>query len=140
MLAVEGRGLPIGLTITSATPHESKLIEPLLNTIRVPRAGAGRPRTRIKRLIYDRAADSLKLRRRLLEERNVDLICPHRKNCKHKVQDGRKLRRYEDRWTVERTNAWLQNYRRVATRFDRLISSYTAFVILACIMIVLKRL
>lgn len=123
MLAVEGRGLPIGLTITSATPHESKLIEPLLNTIRVPRVGVGRPRTKIKRLIYDRAADSLKLRRRLLEEHGVDLICPRRKNCRHKVQYGRKLRRYGDRLTVERTNAWLQNYRRVATRFDRLMGT-----------------
>lgn len=140
MLVLEGKGLPIGMTITSATQHESQLIEPLLDTVRVPRVGAGRPRTKIKRLIYDRAADSLKLRRRLLEERGVDLICPHRKNCRHKVQDGRKLRRYGDRWTVERTNAWLQNYRRVATRFDRLISSYSAFVILACCMIVLKRL
>ena len=97
MLAVEGRGAPIGLTITSATPHEWKLIEPLLNTIRVPRVGAGRPRTKIKRLIYDRAADSLKLRRRLLEGRGVDLICLHRKNCRHKVQDGRILRRSGDR-------------------------------------------
>ena len=140
MVAVDGQGIPIGIKLSSATPHESKLIEPTLDTIRVPRIGAGRPRTKIKRLIYDRAADYTSLRVRLKEERGIDLICPHRKNCKQKMQDGRKLARYKRRWIVERTNAWLLNFRRVVTRYDRLISSYFAFVILACIMIVIRRL
>ena len=140
MVAVDGQGLPIGIKLSSATPHESKLIESTLDTVRIPRIGAGRPRTKIQRLIYDRAADYPSLRRRLLEQRGIDLICPHRKICKQKMQDGRKLARYKKRWKVERTNAWLLNFRLVATRYDKLISSYFAFVLLACIMIVLRRL
>ena len=140
MVAADGEGIPLGIKLTSATPHETRLIESTLDEIRVPRVGAGRPRKRIKRLIYDRAADSLKLRQRLKTERGIDLICPHRLNCKNKVQDVRKLRRYKRRWKIERTNSWLQNYRRVVIRYDRFLSSYTAFVILACIMICIKRL
>lgn len=68
MLAVEGKGLPIGLLVTSATPHESKLIAPLLDSIRVSRIGAGRPRARISRLSYDKAADCFKPRCRLMED------------------------------------------------------------------------
>ena len=139
MAAADGKGVPIGIRVTSATPHESQLIEDTLETIRAPRIHGGRPRKRFQRLIYDRAADSLPLRVRL-KRIGIDLICPHRTNCKHKVQDGRKLRRYKRRWTIERTNAWLQNYRRVATRYDRLITSYVTFVIIACIMICIKRL
>lgn len=45
--------------------------------------------------------------------------------------------RYATRWIVERTTAWLQNYRRVLVRHDRLLSTYRAFVMLACTMIAL---
>ena len=54
MVVVDGQGMPIGLKLTSATPHESTLIN-TLDTIRVPRKGKGRPRKRFPRLIYDRA-------------------------------------------------------------------------------------
>lgn len=88
----------------------------------------------------DRAADSKKLRERLMKERGIDLICSHRSTCKYRTQDGRKLRRYSRRWIIERTNAWLQNFRRIVVRYDRFISSYHSFVTLASIMICLKRL
>ena len=116
------------------------MIESTLDTIRVPRKRKGRPRKRFVRLIYDRAADSLPLRRRLKSERKIELICPQRSNQKMKVQDGRKLRRYSRRWKIERTNAWLQNFRRVLVRFDRKIAMFTGFVILACIIITLRQL
>ena len=98
MVVADGKGIPIGLKLTSATPHESTLIEDTLDTIRVPRQGRGRPRKRFPRLIYDRAADSLPLRKRLKKERKIDLICPQRSNQKIKIQDRRKLRRYRRRW------------------------------------------
>ena len=140
MVVADGKGIPIGLKLTSATPHEATLIESTLDTIRVPRNGKGRPRKRFPRLIYDKAADSIPLRNRLKRERKIDLICPQRSNQKTKIQDGRKLRRYKRRWKIERTNAWLQNYRRVLVRFDRLFIIYYAFVTLACLMITLRRL
>ena len=79
------------------------------------------------------------LRKRLKSERNIDLICPQRSNQKTKVQD-RKLCRYRRGWKIERTNAWLQNYRRVLVRFDRFFTMYYAFVTLAYLLITLKRL
>ncbi|MGI5832717.1 MAG: IS5 family transposase [Thermoguttaceae bacterium] len=140
MVVVDGQGMPIGLKLTSATPNESTLIESTLDTIRVPRKGKERPRKRFPRLIYDRAADRHQLRHRLKTERKIDLICPQRSNRKVKVQDGRKLRRYRRRWKIERTNAWLQNFRRVLVRFDHSITMSTGFVTLACIMITLRQL
>ncbi len=128
------------MQLTSATPHEVKLIESTIDKIRVPRLKRGRPRKRIDRLIYDKAADSAALRNRL-KKCGIDLIVPHKSNRKGlKLQDGRKLRRYRRRWLVERTNAWLQNFRRVLTRFDRKILIYEGFVNLACIMLVLYKL
>ena len=71
MVLADGDGLPLGVTIASASPHEVKLIEPLLERRLL--------RRRIRRLIYDQAADSDPLRARL-NRRGIELICPHRRN------------------------------------------------------------
>ena len=65
-------------------------------------------------MIADRAYDSDPLRARLAA-RGIELIAPHRWNrSKPCTQDGRTLRRYRRRWKIERTFAWLGNYRQVA--------------------------
>jgi len=139
MVVVDGQGIPLGSTLTSASPAEVTLAEETLNRVIVPRKGRGRPKQRPQRLIADRAYDSDHLRKRL-KTIKIDLIVPHRKNRKKpKTQDGRKLRRYRKRWKVERTIAWLGNFRRLIVRHERHIRMYRAFFHLACIMIVLNR-
>ena len=58
-------------------------------------------------LIGDRAYDSDPLDEQLRRE-GVEMIAPHRSNRKRKTQDGRRLRRYERRWIVERFFARIQ--------------------------------
>src|SRR5919204_2228779 len=41
-----------------------------------------------------------------------------------------------ERWPVERTNAWLHNWRRVSTRWERRAELYLALLQLACSMII----
>jgi transposase len=107
--------------------------------VKVPRNGRGRPKKRSLRLIVDKSYDSDPLRKRL-KECKIDLIVPHRNNRKKsKLQDGRKLRRYRRRWKIERTFAWLGNYRRLLVRHERRIDMYRAFFHLACLIIVLNR-
>jgi transposase len=90
-------------------------------------------------VIADRAYDSDPLRERL-KKRGIDLIVPYRKNNqKRKHEDGRKLRRYKRRWIVERTNAWLGQFRRLLVRHEHLLSTYRAFFYLACLWITLRR-
>ena len=75
-----------------------------------------------------------------LAQRGIELIVPHRKNRrKPPTQDGRALRRYKRRWTVERTFAWLGNFRRLVVRYDRSLTIYQALFHIACFMIVLRR-
>jgi transposase len=117
MVVVDGQGIPLGGTITSASPAEVTLIEQVLNQ--------SYGKSKIQRLIYDKAADSDPLRVRLAK-RGIDLICPHRINRrKVALQDGRKLRRYARRWIVERTISWLGNYRRLLIRWERYLNLYT---------------
>ena len=140
MVVVDGRGLPLGNYLHSASPAEVKLAETTLAAIRVGRCHhAGRPRQKPLRVIADKAYDSDPLRKRL-RQRGIELICPHKRNrVRPATQDGRALRRYRRRWIVERTNAWLGNFRRLVVRYDRSLTIYGAFFHIACFMIVLRR-
>ena len=139
MVVVDGKGVPLGSTLASASPAEVTLAEETLETVKVPRKGRGRPKKRPLRLIGDKGYDSDPLRERL-KRIKIDLIAPHRKNRrKPKTQDGRKLRRYRKRWKVERTFAWIGNFRRLVVRYERHIQIYQAFFHLACLMITLNR-
>jgi transposase len=89
-------------------------------------------------LIGDKAYDSDRLDNQL-KEQGIEMIAPHKQNRKKpKTQDGRSLRRYKRRWKVERFFAWVQNFRRVATRFDYKAENYLGFVHLGCIVILLR--
>jgi transposase len=140
MVVVDGQGVPLGKQLYSASPHEVRLAEETLAAIRVTRQRrGGRPRQNVRRVIADRAFDSDPLRARLAA-RGIELIAPHRWNrSKPRTQDGRALRRYRRRWKIERTFAWLGNYRRLVVRYDRSITIYEAFFHIACFMLVLRR-
>ena len=111
-----------------------KLLEPTLHTL------PQKLLDKVQRLVLDRGYDSDPLRGRL-KERGIEMICPHRRNRKKpRTQDGRKLRRYKRRWKVERTFAWLSNYRRLVVRWERSLVVYQGFFHLACALIALNRL
>lgn len=84
------------------------------------------------------AYDSNALDAQLLRERNIELIAPNNPTRKRKTQDGRPLRRYKRRWLVERIFAWLQNNRRLVTRYERKAANFLGFAQLACIMMMLR--
>ena len=133
MAMADNHSLPLALHCTSATPHEvtltKKTITKCIITKRYPR-----------NLIGDRAYDSDRLDKELLSEYGINMIAPHKSNRKRaRTQDGRMLRRYKNRWKIERLFAWLKNYRRVAVRYDYYLENFFGFVQLACILIMLRR-
>jgi len=91
-------------------------------------------------LIADKAYDADWLRM-ILRLRGTELICPHRRGRKAQpMQDGRSLRRYHRRWIVERTIAWLGNFRRLLIRWERHVHMYRAFMNVACLLITARQL
>ena len=83
MVVVDGQGIPLGSHIDSASPAEVNLAEKTLENIKVPRTSVGRPRTRPKRVIADKAYDGDPFRKRL-KQRGITLFPPYRKNRKKK--------------------------------------------------------
>ena len=138
MVLVDGKGLPMGVRLESASPSEVNLAEATVAEVRVPRP-RGRPRQKPKRIIADRGYDSDPLRERF-KNRGIELIAPYRKN--------NKLRRYEDGQSCAATSAdgsWKElmlgsgNFRRLLVRYEHLLSIYYAFFYLACFWITLRR-
>jgi len=139
MVVVDGKGIPVGIHVTSASPAEVTLVDPTLKTIQVPRGGRGRPPQKLKRLIADRGYDSDPLRERLAR-RGITLIVPYRENRTVRLyEDGRHLRRYRRRWIIERTFAWLGSFRRLLVRHERLTSMYCSLLYFAAALIALRR-
>ena len=135
MLVVERQGLPVGVLVESAQRSEVKLAEATLATIKVPRR-IGRPKTRPKEVVADKGYDSNALRWKL-RARGIKPCIPRRKNALPRPGRRPNLQGYKERWKVERTFAWLFNFRRLVVRWERSHHVFLAFLLIACIIILL---
>jgi transposase len=92
-------------------------------------------------LAADAGYDSRPLRRQL-RKRGITPSIPERKLKKRKRRRrGRPAKVHpvsQQRWKVERAFAWLNNWRRLATRYERRSSIYRAFLTIACFMVCLN--
>jgi transposase len=143
MIVADGQGLPIGLHVDSAQPHESTLAKPTLATVRVPQR-RGRPRTRPKELVADKAYDSQAFRR-YLRRRGIKSTIPPVARRRQRPKRGRPLQTgpsYRQRWKVERCFAWMDNCRRLVVRYERSLVHDQAFCLIAiifwCLNLILK--
>jgi len=131
MVLVDARGLPVAIDTTSASPHESRLVQRLFDFMLTEQTP--------ERVIGDKAYDCDQLDEELAE-RGTELIAPHRANRKPEnvTQDRRPLQRYRRRWKVERTIAWIQHFRRLCIRWDKSTMLFRGFLHLACTVLLLR--
>jgi transposase len=105
---------------------------PLVDAIPPVRGRRGRPHRRPGKLYGDRAYHSrqgrCELRKRGIAAKIARPKSPH----------GSGLGR--ERWVVERTIAWLHQYRRLRVRYERRADIHEAFLHIACSLICLKQL
>lgn len=131
-VVVERDGLPLGLASAGANVSERALLMPALGDIPLE-LPEGIP------VVADKGHDSDALRDDIEEAGFVPVI-PHRRNrVRPSRNDGRRLRRYRNRWRVERTNAWIHCYRGLAVRWSYYSFMYVGMAYLAFIHMALKR-
>jgi IS5 family transposase len=131
-IVVDASGLPLGMVAAGADVGEAELLMEALENIPVE-VPVNTP------VIADKGHDSDPLRDDM-EAAGFMPIIPHRKNrVRPSRNDGRRLRRYRHRWLVERTNAWLHNFRGLAVRWVHYSFMYVGFVYLSFIQLALNR-
>lgn len=132
-LACDARGVPLSLALSGANENERGFLLGLVDAIPPLRGGGG---NRPDVLLADRGYDAEHLRASVRERGIEARIVRRRRPHQGRARDPQ----VPQRWTIERTNAWLHNYRRVATRWERRPELYLAFVQLACALIICRRL
>ncbi|MFI6575196.1 IS5 family transposase [Nocardiopsis sp. NPDC050513] len=145
-LAVDGRGLPLSIVLTPGNVNDATAFADVLDGVRTPRVGTGRPRTTPDRVLGDKAYSSRAIRH-LLRRRGIAATIPERRD---QVANRRRRGRfggrppafdreiYRDRNVVERCFARLKQFRAIATRFDKLADRYRAGVVLASLILWLR--
>jgi transposase len=85
---------------------------------------------RLKRLVADRGYDANHLRRDL-KAGGITPVIPGTRSRKRTIRHDK--RRYRDRWRIEAAFRRLKDFRRVATRYDKLAANFASAVALAAV-------
>jgi transposase len=131
-LLVDGGGIPLAWILTGGNRQDCTQLIPLLERVPAVKGKPGRPRRRPERVTADRAYDHKPQRRELRERGIIPEIA--RKRTAH----GSGLGRY--RWVVERTFAWLHQFKRLLVRYERRGDIHEAFLALGCCLVCYRRL
>jgi len=135
-VVTDSNGIPLAVHLSPGQRSETQCMETVLEKVKIRHSGPGRPTTRPKALVGDKGYNSSKLRR-YLRSRQIRPVIPTYKNQKPDPAFDKNL--YRKRNVVERCIGWLKNYRRIATRFEKLAICYLAMTKLAAIRIIFKR-
>lgn len=115
--------------------HESPRVIPLVDAIDgSPWDGA---LDRIEQLAGDKGCSSQENRDEL-EERDIEPVLPHKSNELNQEEDSFDREAYRDRNIIERCIGWLKEFRRIATRYEKLAVHYLGMVKLGMICQYLK--
>jgi transposase len=113
------------LQLTSGTVHDSRQAILLLSEVPLKKAC----------ILGDRAYGSKEIRSYIVEQGGIYVIPPKKNACQQWKTDWYL---YKERHVVECFFNKLKNFRRVATRYDKLAASFLAFIHIAAIALLVK--
>lgn len=137
-ILVDGKGVPIGVSVDGANRHDMKMSKATLQSIVIYRP---EPTIRSKQhMCLDKGYDYPEVYE-LLEEYGYTIHIRLRgeeergSSCKRKVILGYRARH----WVVERTHSWMNRFRRLLIRWDKKVENHIAMLHFACAWITYRR-
>jgi len=134
-ILVDGKGVPIGVSVDGANRHDMKMSKATLQSIVIYRP---EPTIRSRQhMCLDKGYDYPEVYE-LLEEYGYTIHIPLRgeeKSSKGKVIHGYKARH----WVVERTHSWMNRFRRLLIRWEKKGENHIAMLHFACAWITYRR-
>ena len=129
-LVVDGNGVPLAASLSAGQAGESKHMAAVLESVRLPGRGRGRPRRRPRKLAADKAYSHPSIRA-YLRRRGIKPVIPTRKDQRENPRFEHST--YKQRNVAERCVGWLKENRQLATRHSKRATNYLATVHLAMI-------
>src|SRR6476646_1680752 len=117
----DAKGRLLAILLTGGEAHDCPVAERLIRRVKPP-----------KKMLGDTAYDSAELRADL-DQRGTKPVIPNRCNRKQPFSFSKRL--YKLRWRIESAFNRLKDFRRIATRYDRLSRNYLASVCLAAVLV-----
>jgi len=117
----DAKGRLLAILLTGGEAHDCPVAERLIRRVKPP-----------KKMLGDTAYDSAELRADL-DQRGTKPVIPNRCNRKQPFSFSKRL--YKLRWRIESAFNRLKDFRRIATRYDRLARNYLASVCLAAALV-----
>lgn len=111
----------IAILLTGGEAHDYPVAKRLIRRVKPP-----------KQMLGDTAYDGDELRQEL-DQRGTRPVIPNHPNRKHLLSFNKRL--YKLRWRIESAFNRLKDFRRIATRYDRLARNYLASVCLAAALV-----
>lgn len=125
--------MPIGLAVEGANRHDMRLVEPTLTSIPVARP---RPTRKAPQgLCLDKGYD-------YAEVRDVVRRFGYTAHIRARGEEARAITRQAGftarRWVVERTHSWMNRFRRIVIRWEKIPENYVAMLHIVCACITLR--
>jgi len=123
---VDGRGVPLSAVVSGANTHDTRLLTPTLKARRIEMKGNG------NNLCLDAGYVGMKA------EVTAQRLIPHIRPRSEEKRNGRG-RKKPRRWVVERIFSWLNQYRKIGHRYEKLHVSHMGLLSLCCACIVWRQ-
>ena len=121
----DGQGIPIGVIATAGQRNEAPEFENVMNACLI---NTFRKNKRPEALAADKAYSS-KAIRKYISKLGIEDVIPTRSN--ETRNDAFDKNKYRSRNIVERAIGWIKEFRRVATRYEKIVDNYMAMVKIA---------
>jgi len=121
----DGQGIPIGVIATAGQRNEAPEFENVMNACQI---NTFRKNKRPDALAADKAYSSKKIRQ-FISKLGIEDVIPTRSN--EKRNDDFDKQKYKSKNIFERAIGWIKEFRRGATRYDKILENYLAMVKIA---------